>query len=213
MIIEQTFTVNASREKTAEFFFDIDRVAPCIAGVQDVEEIEPGRYQAVLGVRLGPIRAAFKGTITLDDTEAPARLKASGEGRDRATGSVAKVAFSADLAELEPGVTTVQAQADLALRGRMSQFGTGVIRAAAGEIVQEFATCANAKLAGQQQSQAAEIGAGAADQTPPDRAAGPAPAPRGVVSLVLRGVLRSIVDGIQKLGRRLRQLTNLRGER
>jgi carbon monoxide dehydrogenase subunit G len=147
MIIEQKFTVQAPLEATAAFFLDIDRVSPCMPGVESVKEIEPGQYQAVLAVRLGPIRAAFEGTMTLDDSEAPDRLSATAQGRDKATGSVAKVAFTADLREERPGETTVVAVTDMTLRGRMAQFGTGVIRAAAGELVDEFAACANATLA------------------------------------------------------------------
>lgn len=147
MIIEQKFTVRAPLEATAAFFLDIDRVSPCMPGVESVKVIEPGEYQAVLAVRLGPIRAAFEGTMTLDDSEAPNRLLATAQGRDKATGSVAKVAFTADLREERPGETTVVAVTDMTLRGRMAQFGTGVIRAAAGELVDEFASCANATLA------------------------------------------------------------------
>jgi carbon monoxide dehydrogenase subunit G len=215
MIINQTFTVNAPQDRTAEYFFDIEQVTSCIPGVEGVQEVEPGRYEATLGVRLGPIRAAFKGSITLDGSEAPKRLRAEGEGRDRATGSSARVTFTADLSEDSPGVTTVQAVADVAIRGKLSQFGTGVMRAAAGEIVQEFATCANAKLAATacrvESAQVAGQPVAAAQAGPVSQSIGDQRAPataaprkqRGMASLVLRGLVRSLARGLRRAADRI----------
>lgn len=231
MIIEQSFTVNASRQEAADFFVDIDRVAGCVPGVEDLEEVEPGRYKAVLTVRLGPIRAAFQGTMALDASEAPARLKAAGEGRDRATGSVAKVDFTADLVEETSDHTTVKAVADVALRGRMAQFGTGVMRAAAGELVQEFAGCANARLAEAADARRADehpvdsagdsAAPGEATAATPGTAAprptAPAPAasaPKGMGGLILRSVLRAAWQGLGGLATRLRRtLSDVRKNR
>lgn len=208
MIIEQTFTVNAPHAKTADFFFDIEQVSSCMPGVEEVHELEPGRYEATLGVRLGPIRAAFKGSIKLDEGEAPKRLRASGEGRDRATGSTAQVDFTADLSEDEPGVTTVRAVADVAIRGKLSQFGTGVMRAAAGEIVREFAACANVKLAAQTDSSesAPAEKADAVSQPGAGRQAPFAAVPRkqrGMVNILFRGLLRSLAGALRRAAERI----------
>lgn len=198
MIIEQSFTVHAPRAETAAFFVDIDRVATCVPGVEQVTEVEPGRYEAVLAVRLGPIRAAFQGTMALDASEAPSRLKAVGEGRDRATGSVAKVGFTADLTEDDPGQTLVRAVADVALRGRMAQFGTGVMRAAAGELVTEFANCANATLAAARTlPESPEPGAATGPATQTVTSPAPPARSRGMVGVLVRGVLRGVLDTLR----------------
>lgn len=202
MIIEQTFSVRAPLQETAAFFLDIERVSRCMPGVENVEEVDPGGYQAVLAVRLGPIRAAFQGTMTLDDAEAPGRLRASAQGRDKATGSVAKVEFTADLREEEQGETTVVAVTDMTLRGRMSQFGTGVIRAAAGELVDEFASCVNASLAAS--------GSSAVDQPP---TSAPAPAsvsatPSGMLRILRRSAWKALKQAVRRvLSRRGRSET------
>lgn len=180
MLIEQAFVLDAPREAVAELLTDIDRVSGCIPGIEDVTETAPGSYDAVLAVRLGPIRAAFKGHLDLDDSQAPDRLVAAGEGRDRATGSLAKVRFTADLTEPTPGRTTVAAVADVALRGRLGQFGTGVMRAAAAEIVAEFAEQADRELA-------AEGGAASAPPAAPREQRRP-----GLLRLVARGMLTSL---------------------
>ncbi|HET7388631.1 MAG TPA: SRPBCC domain-containing protein [Nocardioidaceae bacterium] len=180
MLIEQRFTLDAPRDEVAKFFLDIDRVAGCIPGVEGVEEVGPHQYTAVLAIRLGPIRAAFAGALELDDREAPGRFVATGEGRDKATGSLAKVTFTADLEDVSGLQTEVAAVADLSLRGRMAQFGTGVVRAAAGEIVREFAARANDAL-----DQRSEV---------PGTAAAPAPtSSRGLLRVVGRGLVDSLL--------------------
>jgi carbon monoxide dehydrogenase subunit G len=203
MLIEQTFSVEASRDATVAFFLDADRVTRCIPGAQDVREVAPGNYEAVLGVRLGPIRAAFQGTLRLDDSEAPARLTASGEGRDRATGSLAKVQLTVDLQESRIGLTTVHAVADIALRGRMAQFGTGVMRAAAGELVQEFASCVNASLAVTESATATSGGVAAHATAAAGHAVDAAP-PR-LLGLVLRSVLKMVRNSASDLAARIRR--------
>lgn len=205
MLIDQTFTVNASREETASFFTDIEQVSRCIPGVEGVREVEPGQYEATLAVRLGPIRAAFGGSLVLDAAEAPTRLKASGEGRDRATGSMAKVDFTADLSEDTPGVTIVHAVADVAIRGKLSQFGTGVMRAAAGEIVREFAQCVNATL--DTPSVPDEPAATEQDQSPPAPTA--AAMTRGSGTETRRGLLAVLWRGfVRNLAHRLRRVAD-----
>lgn len=206
LLIDQTFTVTAPADVTAAFFSDIERVSGCIPGVQDVCQAPDGTYEATLGVRLGPIRAAFGGVLALDDSEAPKRLRATGEGRDRATGSSAKVEFTADLSEDEPGKTTVRAVADVAIRGKLSQFGTGVMRAAAGEIVREFAACADATLAADGHTTTSDDTVRSpVVPTAPRGAATPSGghAQRGLVTVVLRGVVRRGVALLRRAADRL----------
>ncbi|TQM11472.1 CoxG family protein [Pseudonocardia kunmingensis] len=195
MIIEHEFVVAAPREAVAAFFTDIDRVGSCVPGLEDVVRLEPDHYGALLAVRMGPIRAAFSGTLHLDAGAAPARLTAMGEGRDRATGSVATVRFTADLVEHEPGRTRVTASADVALRGRMAQYGTGVVRAAAGELVREFAACTNASLTGSTDvgtpQEAGSPQRGSASTRVPAAAPAAARRPTGLLTLLLRGMVRS----------------------
>lgn len=213
MIIEQTFTVDAPPAETAAFFLDIDRVSACIPGVEGVKEVSPGEYEATLGVRLGPIKAAFTGSIALDDTDAPERLRANGQGRDRATNSSVKVDFTADLTEEQPGTTTVRAVADLTIRGKLSQFGTGVMRAAAGEIVREFAACANDTLTSQRAAPVAQPTSEVDDESAPSAARAHAPAQRGMVSIVARGVLRSAAGALRGLADRIETRLDAAGPR
>ena len=153
MIITESFTLQADRERVAALLTDIERVAACVPGVENVEMTEPNTYKAVLKTQIGPIKSSFTGSVEVDPSEAPARLTAKGQGKDRSTQSMAKVGFSASLEEIGDGTTRVDAEADISIRGRLGQFGTGVIQATATQMLTDFATCVNATLG------AAETGA------------------------------------------------------
>lgn len=151
MIINESFRIDSSRDEVADFFLNVEQLAQCMPGVEDVKEVGQNQYEGSMAVSVGPVRAAFQGTIELDPMQAPERFVATGRGKDRATGSSAVVEFTADLKELDDH-TQVDVVADVAIRGRLGRFGTGVIQATASELVREFARCANETL--QQQSAA-----------------------------------------------------------
>lgn len=153
LIIEQTFTVSAPRDQVAAFLLSPELMLYCVPGVEDVQATDEGIYRATLKAKVGPIRASFTGDVSIDGSESPERITASGEGRDRATGSVAKVVLDAQLAEDEPGVTTITSNADVALRGRLGQFGTGVIQSIAGEMIGQFASCLENRVTGAEQGE------------------------------------------------------------
>lgn len=195
MIIEQEFTVDAPREQVAALLTDIDRVSRCVPGVEGVTAVGEDTYEAVLKAKLGPISAAFNGSLHLDTSAAPQRLSASGQGRDQRSGSDAKVEFSADLEERD-GATHVRTRADVTIRGRLGQFGTGVINSTARELVAEFARCVNATL------------------TAAPGAPGPEPAaPPSVGRMAARGVGAWLLGLLRSLWSTLRRLARAAAER
>jgi carbon monoxide dehydrogenase subunit G len=146
VIITESFILQAGRERVAAFLADVKHVAACVPGVENVEMVEPNTYEAVLRMQIGPIKSSFAGSVEIDPSGGPARLVANAQGKDRSTQSMAKVAFSANLEEVSDGTTRVDAEADVSIRGRLGQFGTGVIQATATQMLNDFATCANSVL-------------------------------------------------------------------
>lgn len=219
MIIEENFTVRAPAQAVSDFFLDIDRVSKCVPGVGEVRTVGDGEYEATLSVRVGPVAASFLGSVALDASEAPTRLKASGQGKDRASGSRVEVKFAADLVEVGD-VTEVRSEADVVVRGRLGQFGTSVIKATSHELVKEFSACVNASLA--TQASAASVAEDSADAAEPNRSPGaassapatpPTPAqaaPLKVLPLVGRILLGMLTALVQRVAAWLR---GLRGSR
>lgn len=146
MRIDERFTLEVPVDGAFAFLSDVRRVAGCVPGVEDLTEQEDGSYTARLKVQLGPIKASFDGEVSLTTDAVARRLTASGQGRDKGSGSRAEVAFTGDLEPREDGRTDVVTVAEVTIRGRLGQFGTGVIRATATEVLRDFVACANASL-------------------------------------------------------------------
>lgn len=145
MKIEETFVLQAPPDRVFAFLSDVEQVASCVPGVEGLTQTDEGDWEAGLKAQLGPIKAAFRGQVHLTTTP-PGRLEAAGKGQDRASGSRVEVGFTADVTPLDDGRSQVSAVADVTMRGRLGQFGTGVIRATATELIREFVTCADGQL-------------------------------------------------------------------
>lgn len=146
MKLQDRFVVFGSPENVADFMLDIDRVSDCVPEISDVRQIGADEYEASLVVRLGPIKAAFKGSVQVDAAAAPQTLAAVAQGRDKASGSVAKVLIQAHLEELPGDQTSVDVHTDVSIRGKLGQYGTAVIRSTATAVTNEFARCLDARL-------------------------------------------------------------------
>ena len=176
MLIEETFSVQAPKADVARFLLDIPRMVGCVPGVEDLQRVADDRYEATFLVHMGPIHARFKGDVTIDAGAAPDTIVATASGRDSTTGSVAQVTFSADLVEDEDGSTEIRSVSDVTIRGRLGQFGSGVVSSTAREMVKAFVQCAGHELGD-------------------DTSGSPQPArPPSAASLIGRGVLAWLRD-------------------
>jgi len=136
--IKDAFTIEAPVETVWAFLQDIPRVSTCVPGVQEVEEIEPDVYRGLLKVKVGPLSAAFSGRVTIIERVAPERMVAQIEGEDKSSASFVKATFASRLKPVATG-TEIEYEMDVALRGRLAQFGFTVVRATAKKMTAEFA--------------------------------------------------------------------------
>jgi uncharacterized protein len=182
MIISETFSLHGPRARVSALLLDVDSVTSCVPGLTDVTQISPTEYEATLSAQVGPIKSAFRGSITIDDSGSPERLRATARGKDRASGSMATIEFDARLWESGPDLTTVETSADVTIRGRLGSFGTGVIQATAKQMIEGFVSCVNTRLAA------------SPEELPPAPTATPVP--------VLRALLLALWARVRSLFRR-----------
>lgn len=183
MRITESFQMPGSVEAVAAMLSDVNQVAMCVPGVEGIKPAAdgtPDSYEADLSVKVGPIKAKFAGSITLDTTDGPGTIRASGRGKDRATNSQVTVGMTAVLTAVGDG-TNVAVEADVAIRGRLGQFGLGVIQSTASEITRAFATCLQARMSGDEEGALA-----ARDESLP------------VGRMVARGIYSSIRGGLRR---------------
>lgn len=140
MRIEDSFTVPAPIESVWNVLIDMDRVSGCVPGAHSVTLVEEDTYDGVLSVGVGPVKASFAGRVRLLEQHAPDRIVAEVEGQDRATGSFVKATFTGVLSAVEGG-SSIHYDVDVALRGRLAQFGGAVVQATAKQMTAQFARC------------------------------------------------------------------------
>jgi len=58
----------------------------CIPGCEEIEKTSPQDFTAVAMLKIGPVKARFRGKVTLSDLDPPLRCRLSGEGQGGVAG-------------------------------------------------------------------------------------------------------------------------------
>jgi carbon monoxide dehydrogenase subunit G len=148
MKLEQTFEVQAPLDQVWAALNDLERVAPCLPGATIGDRDEDGTYHGTFQVKLGPMTAAYRGTIRIDEadeTTHTATLKAKGTDKRGQGGASATIVNR--LSEHDGG-TRVEAVTDFTITGRLAQFGRGgMMQDVSNRLLRDFATCLQSRLA------------------------------------------------------------------
>jgi carbon monoxide dehydrogenase subunit G len=146
-----TFTqeclIPVGRERLWDFLMDVPAVSGCVPGVGAVEAVSDNVYRGGLEVKVGPIRLALQGTITIEEQDRVgwrARMRAEANDRRLAGGIRARMHLT--LLPDEAG-TRVRIDTDLAVLGKIGEFGQPIIRSKADKMLEEFARNLGAALA------------------------------------------------------------------
>ena len=148
MKLEQSFEVAAPIDQVWAALNDLERVAPCLPGAAITEHDEDGTYHGTFQVKLGPTTAAYHGTIKIesaDESTHTATLKARGTDKRGQGGASATIVNT--LTEHD-GATTVHADTDFAITGRLARFGRGgMMEDISNRLLRDFSTCLQSRLA------------------------------------------------------------------
>lgn len=145
--LSNTFTVDLPVDDAWRVLTDLERVAPCMPGAA-LLGVEDGVYQGAVKIKVGPVSARYQGTarfVEKDDSAHRAVLRA--EGKDVGGQGNAAATVTATLTAQGSG-TKVDVRTDLALSGRVAQFGRGVIADVTGKLLGQFVQRLEAEVAG-----------------------------------------------------------------
>ena len=94
------------------------------------------RFQAVATVKIGPVKARFKGKVTLSDLDPPNGYKISGQG----DGGVAGFAKGGATVKLTPkdGGTLLTYNVEAQIGGKLAQLGQRLVNGAAKKVADDF---------------------------------------------------------------------------
>jgi carbon monoxide dehydrogenase subunit G len=141
MRFTHTATVAASKEQVWARIMDVPAAARCVPGVASVRSSGTERYQGTLAVQVGPVRLVLDGDLAItarDEQAGKASLRA--DAKDSRVGGAIRATMDLALAakgeETELRITT-----DLAVMGRLGEFGQPVIKRKADQMMRDFAEC------------------------------------------------------------------------
>jgi carbon monoxide dehydrogenase subunit G len=143
----QECVVPVARERLWDLLMDVPTVGRCVPGVESIEAVDGQQYRGRLGVRIGPIRLSLAGTMVLEEQDRAAwsaRMRA--EASDRRLGGGIRVRMSLTLVPADGG-TRLSIATDLAVLGKIGEFGQPVIKKKADALLEEFARNLRSALA------------------------------------------------------------------
>lgn len=147
MTFTQECVIPAARERLWEFLMDVPVVSRCVPGIRDVEPADDNTYRGALEVKVGPIRLALQGTITIEEqNRAEWRARMRADANDRRLGGGIRARMHLALLPDDAG-TRLKIDTDLAVLGKIGEFGQPVIRAKADALLDEFARNLGSALA------------------------------------------------------------------
>lgn len=211
MDLNHTINVNQPIAETWAILTNLERIAPCLPGAE-LQEVEGDVYKGVVKIKVGPIVAQFKGEAQFaekDDAGYKAVLKAS--GRDTGGKGNASATITATLTQVSPTTTTCTVVTDLAITGKVAQFGRGAMADISEKLIAQFADNLNALIEreGGSPAPATEPATTAEGEPVVRRIEGPAAEPLNLQSVaggVMMKRLLPIAAGLAAFGLFLRRI-------
>lgn len=120
-----------------EMLNDPEVLKECIPGCESLEKLSETEMTAVAKVKLGPVKATFKGRISLQDLNPPHGYRLTGEG-DGGVSGFAKGGAAVQLLEAEEGGTVLRYEAEAQIGGKLAQIGARLIDGVAKKMADEF---------------------------------------------------------------------------
>ncbi len=166
------FRVPTDRETVWRALNDPEVLKECLPGCQEIEKTSDTEMSATLVIKVGPVKATFKGGVTLSDIDPPNGYTLSGQGQGGTAGFASGEA-KVRLVE-EDGATLLQYECDAKVGGKLAQIGSRLIDSTAKKLAKQFFDSLAEKLGGGEEPET-EIAAEAAAPAQPAPAPDPTP--------------------------------------
>jgi carbon monoxide dehydrogenase subunit G len=124
------------RQAVWEALNDLDVLKAAIPGCDAIAYISPTEIEATVTAKIGPVKASFKGLVTLSDIDPPNGYTIRGEGKGGAAG-FAKGGAKVRLSDA-PGGTLLSYDVDATVGGKLAQIGARLIDSTAKKLADDF---------------------------------------------------------------------------
>ena len=136
MELSGTRTIAAPREAVWAALNDPDVLRDCIPGCEALTGSPEEGFEAVVKQKVGPVKATFKGAVSVRDVVAPESYRIEGEGKGGVAG-FAKGGADVRLLEVTEGTELAYA-VDAKVGGKIAQLGSRVVDSFAAKMADAF---------------------------------------------------------------------------
>ena len=146
MQMSDTRLIKASPAEVYAALLDPEMLKTCVPGAQEVTGSVADGYEATVVQKVGPVKATFKGQVTLSDLVENTSLKIDGAGKGGAAG-FAKGGAEVHLAAKDGG-TELSYDVEAKVGGKLAQLGSRIIDGFAKKMADQFFDNLQATLEG-----------------------------------------------------------------
>lgn len=155
MQMTDTRVIAAPRAQVYAALLDPDMLKACVPGAQEVTGSPETGFEATVVQKVGPVKATFKGQVTLSEMLENESLVISGEGKGGAAG-FAKGGASVRMVDSADGGTELSYDVEAKVGGKLAQLGSRIIDGFAKKMADQFFQNLQDQLEGPGEAEATE---------------------------------------------------------
>jgi carbon monoxide dehydrogenase subunit G len=140
MLIEGKFALDAPIQEVWDLLFELDTLAACVPGAENIEQVGENTYDAIVKQKVGPIAVRLKFTTVLTEIDPPRHVKAEGRGADMGKAGTFTQETTLNLTEISKDKVEVSYSSNVSLVGRLATFGERIMRAKIKQLQDEVTT-------------------------------------------------------------------------
>lgn len=137
MKMSDTREINADPATVYAALLDANMLKECVPGAQEVTGSPEEGYTATVVQKVGPVKATFKGQVTMSDMVENEKLTITGEGKGGAAG-FAKGGAEVTLSPTDAGGTLLSYDVEAKVGGKLAQLGSRLIDGFAKKMADQF---------------------------------------------------------------------------
>ena len=136
MELHDEIVINAPRDAVSAALNDPEILKECSPGCEELTKHSDTDLEALVVLKIGPVKAKFKGKVTLNPDNPPEHFSLTGEGNGGAAG-FAKGGADVTLEEHEDG-TLLRYDANADIGGKLAQVGSRLVQGTAKKLSDKF---------------------------------------------------------------------------
>lgn len=125
------------RERVWEALNDPDFLQRCIPGCESMDAVSAHQYDAQLQAKVGPVKARFRGQVSVNDLIPPESYTLRFEGQGGAAG-FARGEAEVQLSDANGSGSILRYSARATVGGKLAQIGSRLVQATARKMADEF---------------------------------------------------------------------------